>query len=262
MIWNQAAAKTRSCCSFRFLAAAVCSVFSTLCLPLQASAGSAVPAGRERRLLHHAPPGSPQGGPGLAGRLDPHQGHPQPPAHPGHRRPAPAAPTMTTAHCCTQTARTVTPHPRSVRPLEEKRGGGGRRGGVGEEGGMDSMNASRGLRPVQSLAKRMCHDGRWKQAALDPHPPEVRLLRYESPCFLIYSSFFFTMFAGTSAVRGQSRRGSCAVTTEPSSPAHILRANHPHPSRRGAGFHRTQPLLLLHRSFLWYFMSQTRVLLP
>lgn len=130
MIWNQAAAKTRSCCSFRFLAAAVCSVFSTLCLPLQASAGSAVPAGRERRLLHHAPPGSPQGGPGLAGRLDPHQGHPQPPAHPGHRRPAPAAPTMTTAHCCTQTARTVTP-PLCQTTGGKKRGRGKKRRGWG-----------------------------------------------------------------------------------------------------------------------------------
>lgn len=62
---------------------------------------------------------------------------------------------------------------------------------------MDSMNASRGLRPVQSLAKWMCHDGRWKRVALDPpappSSPEVRLLRYESPCFLIYSFFFYNV---------------------------------------------------------------------
>lgn len=62
----------------------VCSLFHALCLPLQASAGGAVPTGGERRLLHHPPSGSPQSGPGLAGRLDPHQGHPQPAAHSGH----------------------------------------------------------------------------------------------------------------------------------------------------------------------------------
>lgn len=202
MIWNQAAAKTRSCCSFRFLAAAnaaqlflpaICSVFSALCLPLQASAGSAVPAGRERRLLHHAPPGSPQGGPGLAGRLDPHQGHPQPPAHPGHRRPAPAAPTMTTALRCTQTARTVktTPPPRSVRPLEEKRGGGGGRGGVGG-GRWDGQHerftgSSPGSVPRQTdVPRREMEASRTRT----PPTPEVRLLRYESPCFLIYYFFY------------------------------------------------------------------------
>lgn len=73
------------------------SVINALCLPLQAGVGGAVPAGGKRRLLHHPPPGSPKSCPGLAGRLDPHQGHPQSPAHPGHRWPAPAQATMTTA---------------------------------------------------------------------------------------------------------------------------------------------------------------------
>ena len=73
-------------------------VFFALCPPLQAGAGGTFPAGRKRRLLHHPPPGSPQGSPGLPRRLDAHQGHPQPPAHPGHWRPAPAPAAMTTAH--------------------------------------------------------------------------------------------------------------------------------------------------------------------
>lgn len=69
-----------------------------LSLSLQAGAGGAFSAGGKCRLLHHPPPGSPQGSPGLPGRLDPHQGHTQPPAHPGHWRPAPTPASMTTAH--------------------------------------------------------------------------------------------------------------------------------------------------------------------
>lgn len=76
---------------------------SALCLPPQAGAGGALPAGRKRRLLHHPPTGSPQSSPGLAGRLDPHQGHAQPPAHPRHWRPAPTKAAMTTAHTLAHT---------------------------------------------------------------------------------------------------------------------------------------------------------------
>ena len=78
------------------------------CLPLQASAGGAVAARRECRLLHHAPPRPPQGSPGLTGRLDPHESHPQPAAHARHRRPAPAQAAMTTAHF--PPVHTQTPH--------------------------------------------------------------------------------------------------------------------------------------------------------
>lgn len=114
-------------------------------------------------------------------------------------------------------------------------------------GGVGSMNASPGLCPLRSFAKRMCHDGRRKRVALEPlqppfSSPEVRRLGYLPPW--VFNLFFLVlMFAGTSAVRGRSRRGSCAVTTEPSSPDHIERANHPH--RPGGGGATPLPLLLM-----------------